>query len=251
MCLILIWNWQSYNYQIFCDNAVLVLWSYFDTLECIWADPLFWLVFVHRFSWTKRLQSPWPGAWLPTFLHLPANSRPHQSGSCPGPHPSTPAVVVPLLLPALPATRVSGHMDQPPPPWGWGPALPDTASFTPHTQPAGPGASQPGASRPRPPWPGWPEPHRPESCRCAGHCAGGVTSTSRAQHWTAVLVCYRQPGECSTRQLHHQPTNRWGHSWLFQGFSQDFRIGCPKIHIWSELGVQFLFIPLHNTQKYG
>ena len=34
-----------------------------------------------------------------------------------------------------------------------------------------------------------------------------------------------------------------------QGFSQDFRIGCPKIHICGELGVQFLFIPLHYTQK--
>ena len=34
-----------------------------------------------------------------------------------------------------------------------------------------------------------------------------------------------------------------------QGFSQDFRIGCPKIHIWDDLGVQFLFIPLHYTQK--
>ena len=34
-----------------------------------------------------------------------------------------------------------------------------------------------------------------------------------------------------------------------QGFSQDFRIRCPKIHIWGELGVQFLFIPLHYTQK--
>ena len=33
------------------------------------------------------------------------------------------------------------------------------------------------------------------------------------------------------------------------GFSQDFRIGCPKIHIWGELGVQFLFIPLHYTHK--
>ena len=28
-----------------------------------------------------------------------------------------------------------------------------------------------------------------------------------------------------------------------QGFSQDFRIGCPKINIWDDLGVQFLFIP--------
>ena len=34
-----------------------------------------------------------------------------------------------------------------------------------------------------------------------------------------------------------------------QGFSQDFRIGCPKRHIWGELGVQFLFNPLHYTQK--
>ena len=34
-----------------------------------------------------------------------------------------------------------------------------------------------------------------------------------------------------------------------QGFSQDFRIGCPKIHIWGALGVEFLFIPLHYTQK--
>ena len=36
-----------------------------------------------------------------------------------------------------------------------------------------------------------------------------------------------------------------------QGFSQYSRIGCPKIHIWGELGVQFFFIPLHYTQKYG
>ena len=28
----------------------------------------------------------------------------------------------------------------------------------------------------------------------------------------------------------------------FRAFSQDFKIGCPKIHIWDELGVQFLFI---------
>ena len=27
------------------------------------------------------------------------------------------------------------------------------------------------------------------------------------------------------------------HTW--QGFSQDFRIGCPKIHIWGELGVKY------------
>ena len=31
--------------------------------------------------------------------------------------------------------------------------------------------------------------------------------------------------------------------------SQDIRIGCPTIHMWGELGVQFLFIPLHYTQK--
>ena len=37
------------------------------------------------------------------------------------------------------------------------------------------------------------------------------------------------------------------HFTVLQGFSQDFRIGCPKIHIWGELGVQFLFIPY--TQK--
>ena len=30
---------------------------------------------------------------------------------------------------------------------------------------------------------------------------------------------------------------------------QDFRIGCPKVQIWGELGVQFLFIPLHYTPK--
>ena len=36
--------------------------------------------------------------------------------------------------------------------------------------------------------------------------------------------------------------------WVQQGFSQDFRIGYPKI-IWGELGVQFFFIPLHYTQK--
>ena len=34
-----------------------------------------------------------------------------------------------------------------------------------------------------------------------------------------------------------------------QGFSQDFRIGCSKIHVWGELGVQFSFTPLHYTQK--
>ena len=42
-------------------------------------------------------------------------------------------------------------------------------------------------------------------------------------------------------------SNRTG---LPQGFSQNFRIGCPKIHIWAELGVQILFIPSHYTQKY-
>ena len=36
---------------------------------------------------------------------------------------------------------------------------------------------------------------------------------------------------------------------FMQGFSQDFRIGCTKICVWGELGVQFLFIPLHLTQK--
>ena len=39
------------------------------------------------------------------------------------------------------------------------------------------------------------------------------------------------------------------HITAWQGFSQDFRSGCPKIHIWGELGVQFLFIPLHYTPK--
>ena len=35
-------------------------------------------------------------------------------------------------------------------------------------------------------------------------------------------------------------------SWrALQGFSQNFRIGCSKIQIWGELGVQFLIIPLH------
>ena len=39
-------------------------------------------------------------------------------------------------------------------------------------------------------------------------------------------------------------------SWrALQGFSQDFRIGCPKTQIWGELGVQVLIIPLHYTQK--
>ena len=38
------------------------------------------------------------------------------------------------------------------------------------------------------------------------------------------------------------------YTWAW-GFSQDFRIGCPKIHIWGEFGVRFLFIPLHYTQK--
>ena len=33
------------------------------------------------------------------------------------------------------------------------------------------------------------------------------------------------------------------------GFSQDFRIGCPKMHIWGEYGVQLFFIPLQYTQK--
>ena len=36
---------------------------------------------------------------------------------------------------------------------------------------------------------------------------------------------------------------------VVQGYSQDFRIGCPKIHVCGELGVQFCFIPLHYTQK--
>ena len=31
--------------------------------------------------------------------------------------------------------------------------------------------------------------------------------------------------------------------------AQDFRIGCPKYTFWVNLGVQFLFIPLHHTQK--
>ena len=30
---------------------------------------------------------------------------------------------------------------------------------------------------------------------------------------------------------------------------KEFRIGCPKVLIWGELGVQFFFIPLHYTQK--
>ena len=29
----------------------------------------------------------------------------------------------------------------------------------------------------------------------------------------------------------------------------DFRIGCPNRHIWGELGVQFLFVPLNYTHK--
>ena len=37
---------------------------------------------------------------------------------------------------------------------------------------------------------------------------------------------------------------------LKQGFSQDFRIGCPKMHILGELGVGFLFIPLCNSSKF-
>ena len=36
-----------------------------------------------------------------------------------------------------------------------------------------------------------------------------------------------------------------------QGFSQDFRNGCSKIHIWDEFGVQFFFIPLQYTLKKG
>ena len=34
-----------------------------------------------------------------------------------------------------------------------------------------------------------------------------------------------------------------------QGFSQDLRIRCSKLHIWGELDVQFFVIPLHYTQK--
>ena len=34
-----------------------------------------------------------------------------------------------------------------------------------------------------------------------------------------------------------------------QGFSQDFRSGCPTIHILGELSVQFFFIPWKNTPK--
>ena len=46
----------------------------------------------------------------------------------------------------------------------------------------------------------------------------------------------------------------WPGTWIkpsqcFQGFSQDFRIGCPKIQIWGELGVQFFFIPLHYIHR--
>ena len=36
---------------------------------------------------------------------------------------------------------------------------------------------------------------------------------------------------------------------LQSGFSQDFRIGCPNIHIWGELGVQFLFV--EPTERGG
>ena len=38
---------------------------------------------------------------------------------------------------------------------------------------------------------------------------------------------------------------------VLQGFSQVFRIGCPKIHIWGELDVQFFFIPLNIHKKHG
>ena len=34
---------------------------------------------------------------------------------------------------------------------------------------------------------------------------------------------------------------------FYQGFSQDFRIACPKIHIWGELGpIPFRPIPLYT-----
>ena len=37
-----------------------------------------------------------------------------------------------------------------------------------------------------------------------------------------------------------------------QDFSQDFRIGCPKIYILGEWVSNFLFIPLHYVHKtYG
>ena len=62
----------------------------------------------------------------------------------------------------------------------------------------------------------------------------------------AVPIPYRARGvlECTLKQTVPVP-NRSGS----KGFqSQDFRISCPKIHIWGELCVQFLFILLHYTQ---
>ena len=54
------------------------------------------------------------------------------------------------------------------------------------------------------------------------------------------------------RNINQNNNNRWIlkriHA-VIQGFSQDFWIGRLKIHIWGELGVQFLFIPLHYTQN--
>ena len=71
--------------------------------------------------------------------------------------------------------------------------------------------------------------------------APGNTAAFRAMLWTNLEKLMDQI-HAACGQVRENPFPN-------QGCSHNFRIGYPKIHIWGELGVQFLFIPLHYTQK--
>ena len=77
------------------------------------------------------------------------------------------------------------------------------------------------------------------------------------------IPCWLSPSGRGTHKRSRLVNGSWLHSQAFpgqgflqnaifhQGFSQDFRIRRPKIHIWGELGVQFLSSHCIIHKKYG
>ena len=64
----------------------------------------------------------------------------------------------------------------------------------------------------------------------------------------AFCVAHQKPGLPSIRCS--VPFTNLGRT-RKQGFSQDFRMGCPNYTFRVNWVSQFLFIPLHYTKKYG
>ena len=70
---------------------------------------------------------------------------------------------------------------------------------------------------------------------------------------TCSICLSKEPTEYVSKQFNEEPQEAHKKSTglilrlsspSIQGFSQDFRIGCPKIRIWGELGVPILFHPI-------